>query len=234
LNNCLGVGFGGGEPTLHPNFVEICKKTYQNTHMAVTFTTHGHTLNEDLINQLKPYVHFIRVSVDGVGANYERIRGVSFSNLNDKLKLLQGKIKYGVNFVVNDTTIHDIEELVSLIEKLGAEELLFLPEVPVGRGKAVSENAIAFLYEWIKNYTGSLRLAISSDTRQEGLPICSFSRESSTLESYAHIDATGTLKLSSYDNIGVKIKGRSIIEGLDELKKFEVVKRDKNMDRLRV
>ncbi len=30
-HGCLGVGFGGGEPTLHPDFVEICQKVARET-----------------------------------------------------------------------------------------------------------------------------------------------------------------------------------------------------------
>src|SRR5438552_9652420 len=40
---CLGIGFGGGEPTLHPRFVEICRAASRRN-LAVTFTTHGHRL----------------------------------------------------------------------------------------------------------------------------------------------------------------------------------------------
>ena len=35
---CLGVGFGGGEPTLHPGFSEICRRVAEETQLAVTFT----------------------------------------------------------------------------------------------------------------------------------------------------------------------------------------------------
>jgi len=32
---CLGIGFGGGEPTLHPDFVNICKRVASETRLAV-------------------------------------------------------------------------------------------------------------------------------------------------------------------------------------------------------
>ena len=41
---CLGVGFGGGEPTLHPEFAALCRRVASETRLAVTFTTHGHRL----------------------------------------------------------------------------------------------------------------------------------------------------------------------------------------------
>lgn len=63
----IGVGFGGGEPTLHPRFVELCAHTARHTRLAVTFTTHAHRLTERLLTGLTGNVHFIRVSMDGVG-----------------------------------------------------------------------------------------------------------------------------------------------------------------------
>lgn len=42
---CLGIGFGGGEPTAHPRFAQLCTQIAESTSMAVTFTTHGHRLN---------------------------------------------------------------------------------------------------------------------------------------------------------------------------------------------
>jgi sulfatase maturation enzyme AslB (radical SAM superfamily) len=39
---CLGVGFGGGEPTAYRLFAQLCAQIAESTSMAVTFTTHGH------------------------------------------------------------------------------------------------------------------------------------------------------------------------------------------------
>ena len=41
-NGCLGIGLGGGEPTLHPDLPRLCRYATENTGLAVTFTTHGH------------------------------------------------------------------------------------------------------------------------------------------------------------------------------------------------
>src|SRR5947208_2789883 len=65
-NGTFGVGFGGGEPTLYPRFAELCDHACQNTGLAVTFTTHGHRLDDRLLNALAGNVHFIRVSMDGI------------------------------------------------------------------------------------------------------------------------------------------------------------------------
>lgn len=41
-NGCIGVGFGGGEPTLYPRLTELLSFATTQTNLAVTMTTHGH------------------------------------------------------------------------------------------------------------------------------------------------------------------------------------------------
>lgn len=88
-NGCLGVGFGGGEPTLHRNFIKICQQTAKHTGLAVTFTTHAHRITPEYANQLIGSVHFIRVSMDGIGATYEGLRGRPFAALLSRLKIVR-------------------------------------------------------------------------------------------------------------------------------------------------
>lgn len=71
---CLSVGFGGGEPTTLGWFAELCREVTSQTELAVSFTTHGHRLSDDLLDALAGSVHMVRVSVDGIGRTYERRR----------------------------------------------------------------------------------------------------------------------------------------------------------------
>ena len=67
-NGCIGVGFGGGEPTIYPKLKEICAFTTRETGLAVSMTTHGHRLSDQLLSELAGNVHFVRVSMDGIGS----------------------------------------------------------------------------------------------------------------------------------------------------------------------
>jgi sulfatase maturation enzyme AslB (radical SAM superfamily) len=80
-NGCLGVGFGGGKPTIYRGLTEVCHYTAKRTGLAVTLTTHAHRLDDSLIAALAGNVHFIRVSMDGTGATYEALRGRPFAVL---------------------------------------------------------------------------------------------------------------------------------------------------------
>jgi MoaA/NifB/PqqE/SkfB family radical SAM enzyme len=131
MAGCLGVGFGGGEPTAHPHFSWLCREGAQRTNMAITFTTHGHRLNADLAGKLRGSVHFVRVSVDGVGSTYERLRGRSFDSLRRCLDFVGSIAPFGLNVVVNDETVNELDAVASFAEHAGAVELLLLPEQAV-------------------------------------------------------------------------------------------------------
>jgi MoaA/NifB/PqqE/SkfB family radical SAM enzyme len=59
----LGVGFGGGEPTLFRALPEVCAYAAEHTGLAVTLTTHGHRWDNQLVASLRGAVQFVRVSV---------------------------------------------------------------------------------------------------------------------------------------------------------------------------
>ena len=143
-HGCLGIGFGGGEPTLCRDLPELCRHAAQNTEMAVTFTTHGHRLDDHLAAELSGNVHFIRVSMDGVGTTYEALRGRCFADLSERLATVRQLAPFGINFVVNALTLPDLDAAVTFAANQGATEFLLLPEQPVrGQGGIDSGTAHA-------------------------------------------------------------------------------------------
>lgn len=215
-HGCLGVGFGGGEPTLCRDLTALCRHVARNTGMAVTFTTHGHQLDERLATELRGNVHFIRVSMDGVGPTYERLRGKSFSALIARLSTVRALCPFGINFVVNALTLHDLDRAVALAAEQGAVEFLLLPEQPVrGRG-GIDSRTFHALGDWVGSYRGPIPLAVS-ESGASGLPTCDPLAREASLRAYAHIDASGNLKRSSYDPIGIPIDSSGVIEALRRL-----------------
>lgn len=125
---CLGIGFGGGEPTLHPDFVDICKLAAGETQLAVTFTTHGHHLTPKLVERLKGSIHFARISVDGIGRTYEKQRGKQFASLLRGMESVATLSPFGINVVVNEHTVAELDAVSELAQEVGASELLLLPQ----------------------------------------------------------------------------------------------------------
>ena len=213
---CLGLGFGGGEPTLYPHFPLLCRRIAEETHLAVSFTTHGHRITEDMATQLKGAVHFLRVSVDGVGATYERVRGRPFEALIDKLELLRTIAPFGVNFVVNADTFNDLDDAAALAFEHGASEMLLLPERAVAGTGGIDPTTSRALATWIQR-NRQYRLAISDLSTVDGVPIAAPFRSGSGLDAFAHIDAVGHLRASSFSDDGEPIQS-SVGAALAELR----------------
>jgi hypothetical protein len=215
-HGALGVGFGGGEPTLYPKFVDICEYATHHTQLAVSFTTHGHHIDDVLANRLRGNTHFIRVSMDGVGATYEMIRRRSFPQLLTRLHTIRSISRFGVNVVINEHTLRDLDQVAKISADAGACEILLLPQISVGGVPPASVETIKGLQRWVGGYDGPLNLSIS-EASAEGFPFCDPLVLERGLRAYAHIDASGVLKPSSYSSSGVKIDQAGILSALDNL-----------------
>lgn len=212
----LGVGFGGGEPTLHPEFVKICQYAAHETRLSVSFTTHGHHINNELAERLRGSVHFIRVSMDGVGATYESIRRRSFTGLLEQLRIVRSISRFGANVVVTDHTLPELDEVARVSADAGACELLLLPQIPVRSVVGASVNTLQELRRWVDGYKGPLKLCIN-ESSADGFPICDPLVSEGGLRAYAHIDAMGVLKPSSYSDTGVQLSDGNVLQALDQL-----------------
>lgn len=215
-NGALGVGFGGGEPTLYRRFTELCQHTARETRLSVTFTTHGHHIDQAMADQLRGSVHFIRVSMDGVGDAYESIRGRTFRDLQERLKLVRTISRFGINVVVNERTLPDLDECAATAIDSGACELSLLPCVPVRSVPGISDATMQKLRRWVGGYNGPLKLCIN-EAHSDGFPICNPLAEERGLRAYAHIDATGVLKACSYHATGVRLGRGRLLESLEHL-----------------
>ena len=219
---CLGIGFGGGEPTLHPDFVDICKRAAVETQLAVTFTTHGHRLTPQLVERLKGSIHFARISVDGVGRTYEEQRGKQFASLLRGMESIATLSPFGINVVVNERTVAERDAMSELAQKVGASELLLLPQQATTAVASMDGVIGQALQDWVSNYRGKVRLAVS-EAGMSGLPTYAPLPAERVLQDYPHIDASGMLRPSSYSLAGAKIGDTGVLSALKRLRNtFEI------------
>ncbi|MEL4319877.1 radical SAM protein [Leifsonia sp. YIM 134122] len=216
----LGVGFGGGEPTLYKHLPEVCTYVAEHTGLAITMTTHGLRWNAALVSRLRGAVNFVRVSVDGTGSTYERLRGRSFERLRKALQEIAGDFRWGINTVVNEDTVGDLDAIASLGEEYGATELLLLPQQPTKTAGGVDQTTLRELENWILGYSGPVTLTTSGDA-DLGVPIAEVLPREVGLRSYAHIDATGTVRTSSYSRSGISIEQDGVMAALQRLARLE-------------
>jgi sulfatase maturation enzyme AslB (radical SAM superfamily) len=214
---CLGVGFGGGEPTAHPRFVQLCAQVAESTSMAVTFTTHGHRVTAGLADALRGSVHFSRLSVDGVGVTYERLRRRPFPAVAAAAALLRSVAPLGINTVVNADTIGELDLVARFAADVGACELLLLPEQQTAATPGISEEDADLLVRWIRSASTPLRLAISRSGLESSVPTVDVVPGERPLDAHLHVDATGVLRPHAYSSTGTPI-GRSILDAVEALR----------------
>ena len=209
-NGCLEVGFGGGEPLLHPDFSTICDFVHSRTGMACTITTNGTLLSEKMVESIRGNVDFCRISMDGWGEVHKRSRGVPFDSLVSTIANVAGRIRVGVNYLVNDETVGDLERVAPLLASLSVEELLLLPEIGARGENLLSESGISTLRGWVASYGGPLRLRGSERTCDEILPSV-LPPGDTDLFRYVHVDANGIMKTDSFTSAGVPIGSGSFL-----------------------
>jgi hypothetical protein len=158
--------------------------------------------------------------MDGVGATYEALRGKTFRHFREQLKLIRALAPFGINFVVNAATIQDIDEAIAVAIESGASEFLLLPERATQARSGIDAGTREALCAWVKAYRSDIRLCVS-ETDTAGLPTCDPLVQEKGLRSYAHINASGVLKRSSFDKSGVPIGVAGISKALEELRQIQ-------------
>jgi MoaA/NifB/PqqE/SkfB family radical SAM enzyme len=216
-NGCLGVGFGGGEPTLHRGLADLCRYAAQNTRLATSLTTHAHRIDDALAASLSGTLNFIRISMDGVGHTYEVLRGRSFASFRRRLDTLRSLAPFGINYVVNECTLPDLNAATELAAEVGAAEFLLLPEQPTRDRSGIDDQTAGALRRWVNLYRGPVPLTVS-EAGADGLPICNPLARETGLRAYAFISAEGVLKTSSFGSNGTSIGEQGVMRALDFLR----------------
>jgi len=120
-----------------------------------------------------------------------------------------------------------------LAAEAGAVEFLLLPEQPVNGNGGIDDRTAQALRRWVIQYHGRLRIAISQ-AGADSLPTCNPVDGESELRAYAHIDASGILKRSSFDSDGVPISADGIMRALEMLRFHPKEESNETLVRVRV
>ena len=125
------VDFMGGEPTLHPQILEIVEHA-ATIGLRPTVITHGMHLAsmERAEAYQKAGIHDFLVSIHGIGETIRTIHGRGKDNFNRQMRALDNLRNLGVSFRFNVTMIRDnaaqLEAIVDLAGEKGAKVVNFL------------------------------------------------------------------------------------------------------------
>jgi radical SAM protein with 4Fe4S-binding SPASM domain len=131
------VAFGGGEPTTRDDLGDIAKAARARGITPVV-TTSGLGLSPAKIDALHAFAQ-VNVSYDGVGEDYERVRGFDGGHLAERAisELARRGIRTGVNVVLTQGTWAALPDTLSRAKALGACEAQLLRYKPQGRAKSL-------------------------------------------------------------------------------------------------
>jgi len=160
-----------------------------------------------------------------VSRTYEEQRGKQFASLLRGMESIARLSPFGINVVVNERTVAELDALSELAQKTGASELLLLPQQATTAVASMDRVVGRALQDWVFNYRGKVRLAVS-EAGASGLPTCDPLPDERGLQAYAHIDASGMLRASSYSPAGAKIGDAGVLSALKRLRNTFEIKRE--------
>jgi MoaA/NifB/PqqE/SkfB family radical SAM enzyme len=210
----LEIAFGGGEPTLHRSLPDLCRTLWSQTNLGISITTHGQHITRELADVLTGVVSVVRVSIDGPEPYYSSIRRRPLRQLIERLDYIGGKIPLGINTVVNLQTLPYLDEMASVVKRLGAVDWLLLPEVRDGHF-TLTDSEWKLLDKWIMERRSEIDLRISTEAAK--YLTCPLLLEYQP-EDYAHISADGYLRRCSYLKGGIALQGSTITAALRDLR----------------
>lgn len=128
------LSFGGGEPLLHPEIVEMVALA-KGRGFNCTLTTNGTLLEERAAGLVGAGLHSLVLSIDGPEDIHDSIRGVSgtFAKARAgarKLREIQKAGRYSkpllrINCTINSRNSGALSRMVDIAEDFGAESLVF-------------------------------------------------------------------------------------------------------------
>jgi radical SAM protein with 4Fe4S-binding SPASM domain len=135
------IAFTGGEPLVRGDLFEILAYS-QALGFTNTIATNATLINDGIARKLKDCgVVIAAVSLDGLSAaTHDMVRGVpgSFRKALDGMKALRkAGILLHINITVMDYNIDQLEEMIHLVDDMGAGILIVYQLVTVGRGENI-------------------------------------------------------------------------------------------------
>lgn len=139
------TAFTGGEPLLREDLFDLLAHS-KSLGFSNTIATNGILVDDRVADELRRSgVSIAAVSLDGDRELHDRIRGRvgAFEAALDGMRALRDAgIVLHVNVTAMGSNISKLEELVQMIETLGAGILLIYQLVRVGRGRTTEERAL--------------------------------------------------------------------------------------------
>ena len=131
------AGFSGGEPMLYKH-LRTALEHARSCGFSTTVTSNGMLLDERRLDALRGAVCLLAISLDGVPASHDRMRGSprAFSTMASRLQgVRQSGIPFGFIFTLTQHNVHELDWVAQFAIEQGAKLLQIHPLEIVGRAR---------------------------------------------------------------------------------------------------
>ena len=134
--------FSGGEPLMHPHFLDLCFYA-KSKGMRAVISTNGTLITKELAKELKKVgLSYVGISLDGLESVHDRFRGKkgAFREAIEGINYAkEAGIKVGLRFTINKRNAQEIPGIFKLLEEENIPRVCFYHLVYAGRGTKLME-----------------------------------------------------------------------------------------------
>jgi len=141
------LALSGGEPTVSPHLLPVLRAA-SGRRMHLTLATNGTTLTGDFTGQLaEAGLRYVEISLDSVDpARHDQFRGRQGywrkAVEGAKVVVATKGLRLGIAMCVHQGNIHEVRDMISFAEDLGASCFAHFNFIPVGRGLRMASQDI--------------------------------------------------------------------------------------------
>lgn len=138
----MEIDFGGGEPFLRPDLLEVLDAT-QSLDFEIVLLTNGTLIDDAKASRLSDYsIKHVQISLDGLSNAHERLRGKGTFEL--AITAMEALRDHGIKFAVRTTatreSLGDLKDLADIAVEKGAYKFGVVRFFPAGRGMAYMDD----------------------------------------------------------------------------------------------
>ena len=220
----LEITLGGGEPFIYPNLVEFCNWIWENTSLGINITTNASLITPEIINSIKNTVSSIRISMEAIYEEYDKIRNAKFKNINNIIKLLKENFNTAINCTVLKGKVYNLENVIKYAIENKVHDVLIIAQHKNGQN-ILSQEELNIIENIILKYKDQIQLNVTENLGKL-LNIDILNDENNDEYSFLHLSVDKKIKLNSFSKKGILIDN---IENLKQVfsNQYEEIKRSK-------
>lgn len=148
-----GIMLTGGEPLVHPKFLDIYKEIYKHNMFVKELNTNGYLITQNLLDEIKKHNPYpiIKISFDGVGYHdwMRNFKGAEQKTIEAIKLCVANNLPVAVTMNINRRNFSSFKETNKLLNSLGVFCIRYLPTVDTPRWKKNADKKTFTIEEYL-------------------------------------------------------------------------------------